>query len=273
MRRFFLLFLLTGLTGCTSLFFYPGKLHVLTPDTLGLAYKDVYFESNGGVTLHGWFLPATAKTLGTILFLHGNAENISTHIGSVHWLPEHGFNVFLLDYRGYGASRGRPEIAGIHDDIEHAITYLLERTDINPDRLMIFGQSLGGAMAIYALAHSPHRNRIRALVVESAFSGYREITREKLASFWLTWPVQWPLSLPVCDTYSPSEAIPEISPVPILIVHGDQDQIVPVHHAYRLYARAQTPKQLWIVAGSGHIQAFRDPANRARLIHYLKGAL
>lgn len=272
MRRLSLLLLLLGLSGCTSLFFYPQKRHVLTPDELDLAYRDVSLESSGGVTLHGWFLPAKAQqAVGTVLFLHGNAENISTHIASVYWLPAYDFNVFLLDYRGYGASQGKPDLAGLHDDIDCAIAYLLKQTD--PNRLVIFGQSLGGALAIYALAHSPHRNRIRALVIESAFSSYRRITREKLASFWLTWPLQWPLSLPVGDAYSPLEAIARVSPVPILIVHGGRDRIVPVHHAYRLHERAAEPKQLWILPHGGHIQAFRDATYRQRLIRYLREVL
>ena len=107
MRRLLLIGLLSvGLLGCNGVFFVPYRAHVQTPKQLGLAYEDVYFQAGDGTLLHAWFLPAESKALGTILFLHGNAENISTHIMSVRWLPARGFNVLLLDYRGYGASGG-----------------------------------------------------------------------------------------------------------------------------------------------------------------------
>ncbi|MFL6647184.1 MAG: alpha/beta hydrolase, partial [Sulfurifustaceae bacterium] len=99
-----------SMAGCTGVFFQPYRTLVRTPDDIGLAYEDVRFKTADGVVLHGWFLPANATACATVLFLHGNAENISTHIGSVYWMPRYGFNVFLPDYRGYGASSGTPSL-------------------------------------------------------------------------------------------------------------------------------------------------------------------
>jgi len=110
-------------------------------------------------------------------------------------------------------------------------------------------------------------------VVESAFSGYRRITREKLADFWLTWPFQYPLSWTVSDEYSPSRTVARISPIPLLIIHGDQDFIVPLHHGQRLFELAREPKQLWIVPGGNHIQAFQSQSYRDRFVAYLKEIL
>lgn len=265
--------LLASLMGCSTAFFVPYHTHVLTPDQLGLAYADVYFNASDGTRLHAWFLPAPGRAVGTILFLHGNAQNISTHIMSVRWLPARQFNVFLLDYRGYGASGGAPTLGGVQEDVDAALQTLLSRPDVDPDRIVVFGQSLGGAIAIYNVAHSSYRQHIKALVAESAFASYRQITREKLASFWLTWPFQWPLSWTVPDDYSPSEAVAKISPIPLLIIHGDQDPIVPVQHARQLYERARAPKQLWIVAGGGHIQAFQHQSYRDRFVGYLTDIL
>ncbi|HKJ87186.1 MAG TPA: alpha/beta fold hydrolase, partial [Gammaproteobacteria bacterium] len=105
--RVLLVLLIPLLAGCTSLFFYPDREMVLNPATLGLGFERVAFPSTDGVRLHGWYLPAeTERTGGTVLFLHGNAENISNHLRIVDWLPERGFNVFLFDYRGYGRSQG-----------------------------------------------------------------------------------------------------------------------------------------------------------------------
>jgi len=274
MRRLLLIGLLSvGLLGCNGVFFVPYRAHVQTPKQLGLAYEDVYFQAGDGTLLHAWHLPAESKALGTILFLHGNAENISTHIMSVRWLPARGFNVFLLDYRGYGTSGGAASLSGVQEDMDAALQTLLARKDVDPDRVVVFGQSLGGAIAIYNVAHSPYRQHIRALVVESAFASYRQIAREKLAGFWLTWPLQWPLSWTVSDEYSPSAAVAGVSPIPLLIIHGDRDLIVPPPHGQRLYDLAREPKQIWIVPGAGHIQAFQSQIYRDRFVAYLTEVL
>lgn len=274
MRQLLLIGLLSvGLLGCNGVFFVPYRAHVQTPKQLGLAYEDVTFQAGDGTPLHAWFLPAEGKARGTILFLHGNAENISTHIMSVRWLPARGFNIFLLDYRGYGASGGVASVSGVQDDVDAALRTLLVRNDVDPDRVVILGQSLGGAIAIYNVAHSPYRRHIRALAVESAFASYRQITREKLAGFWLTWPLQWPLSWTVSDAYSPSAAVAGVSPIPLLIIHGDRDPIVPSHHGQRLYDLAREPKQLWVVPGGGHIQAFQNQIYRDRFVAYLTEVL
>jgi fermentation-respiration switch protein FrsA (DUF1100 family) len=261
------------LAGCNGMFFFPYRTQVRSPDQLGLKYEDVYFPARDGTRLHAWFLPGTARVQGTILFLHGNAENISTHIMSVQWLPAQGFNVFLPDYRGYGASAGEPSVEGVQDDVDSALRTLLARPDVEPDRLVVFGQSLGGAIAIYNVAHSPSRRHIRGLAVESAFSSYRGIAREKLGAFWLTWPLQYPLSWLVSDRYSPADAVAEISPIPLIIIQGDHDPIVTVGHARRLYELAREPKELWVVPGSGHIQAFRNQTYRDRFVAWLKRVL
>ena len=275
MRRllFFTGLLSAALAGCNGMFFFPYRTQVLSPDELGLKYEDVYFPARDGTRLHAWFLPAESRPRGTILFLHGNAENISTHIMSVRWLPAQGFNVFLPDYRGYGTSAGTPSVEGVQDDVNSALRTLLARPDVDPDRLVVFGQSLGGAIAIYNVAHSPYRRHIRGLAVESAFASYRGIAREKLAAFWLTWPLQYPLSWLVSDRYSPAAAVAGISPIPLLIIQGDHDPIVPVGHGRRLFALAREPKQLWIVPGGGHIQAFRYQAYRDRFVIWLKRVL
>ncbi len=261
------------LAGCTQLFFQPNRVQVLAPDQLGLVYRDVRFPTADGLELHGWFLPAEGAAAGTVLYLHGNAENISTHVAGVAWLPARGFNVFIFDYRGYGASEGQPTLDGAQKDIDAAMKTLLERSDVEKDRIVFYGQSLGGALAVYNVAHSPFRDHIRALVIESTFSDYVEITREKLADHWLTWPLQWLPSLTVDNRFSPLPAIKMISPIPLLIIQGDQDATVPVHHGRQLYDAALEPKQLWIVPDAKHMQAMRQEPQRDRLVAYLREAL
>jgi fermentation-respiration switch protein FrsA (DUF1100 family) len=257
------------LAGCTQVFFQPHRAKIITPDQLGLAHEEVRFRTSDGLELHGWFLPAAGEEAGTVLFLHGNAENISTHILSVSWLPARRFNVFLFDYRGFGASEGKATLGGVQDDIDAAMRTLLARTDIDRNRVIVFGQSLGGSLAAYYVAHCAYRDHLRALVIDSAFSSYAGIVREKLAASWLTWPFQWLPSLTVDERFSPLPAMKRISPIPLLVIQGDRDAIVPLHHAQRLYDAALEPKQLWIVAGAGHIQALRQDVQRDRLVNYL----
>ena len=260
-------------TACTHVFFQPNRIKVATPDKLGLAYEEVRFRTTDGLELYGWFMPAKVSASGTILQLHGNAENISTHFASLAWMPARGFNVFIFDYRGYGASEGEPTLEGVQKDIDAAMQALLARGDIDKNRIVMYGQSLGGALAAYYVAQPSHRDRIRALIIESAFSDYIDVAREKLAEHWLTWPIQWLPELTVQDRFSPLPAMAKISPLPLLILHGDQDRIVPVHHGERLYEAAREPKQLWIVPGAGHIQTMRDPVERDRLVAWLRELL
>lgn len=278
MMRAALVALLAGLalSGCGGLFFFPDKEIHLTPDQLRLAYEDVEFASRDGTRLHGWFLPAVGAPRGTIVYFHGNAENVSTHIAAIHWLPAAGYQVFIFDYRGYGRSLGKEDMHGVHLDGQAALDYVGQRADVDPAGIVVFGQSLGGAIAIYSAASSGVP--VRAVVVESAFSSYRAIFREKLADFFLTWPLQWPLSLAVTDRYSPLTALERLKDVPVLVIHGDQDRIVPVQHARRLYAAAGKDRELWIIEGGAHIAAFTEfqadyrPRLRAYLARHLDAA-
>lgn len=268
-----LFILVLTLAGCGRLFFYPQEAYVRTPEALNLEYEDVWFESSDHLKLHGWFLPARGPAAATVLFLHGNAENMSTHIRSVDWLPAEGFNVFLFDYRGYGTSRGSPSIDGIHQDAAYAIAYLVKQRGIAPNRLIVFGQSLGAAVAIHTAATGTYRQYINALVVEGAFSGYRQITREKLADIWVTWPLQWLPFLTLRDDFSPLNVMADVEPIPLLIIHGALDPIIPVEHASRLFEAAREPKQLWIVPQGRHIDAFTHAVYRMRLIQFLTATL
>jgi fermentation-respiration switch protein FrsA (DUF1100 family) len=208
-----------------------------------------------------------------VLFLHGNAENISTHFRSVTWLPAQGYNVLALDYRGYGASDGVPTLAGVQQDIDAALKHLLAHKNVDPQRIVIFGQSLGGAFGIFYVAHSAHRENIRALITDSAFSDYRAVARDSLANFALTWPLQWLPWLVIDDGYAPQDAVALVSPIPLLIIHGEQDKTVSLSHAQWLFAKAKQPKELLIVPGVGHIQALGSADVREKLLAYLQRVL
>lgn len=259
--------------GCTSVFFQPDRTLFQTPGLYGLEYQPVELHAADGMELFAWFLPARGKARGSVLYLHGNGQNISTQFANVAWMPAAGFNVLALDYRGYGGSQGEPSLPGAQLDIDAAMQALLLRSDVDPTRIVVFGQSLGGALAIHYVAHSRFRDSVRALVVDSAFSDYERIGREKLAAAVITWPFQWFASLAIDNRYSPEASVGLLSPVPVLFIHGDADSIVPLHHSQRLFELAGFPKELWVVPGAGHIQAIQSKELRARLTEYLVRAV
>lgn len=274
MRHLLLLSTLAlALIGCESLFFYPQRTLRPNPHLSRITHEEIELTTPDGLRLHGWRLsPPTAPPQATILFFHGNAENISTHVNSVLWLALAGYQVVLFDYRGYGRSEGKPTLAGVNQDGTAALAWVRTLDGVDPARLVVYGQSIGGAVATYAVARAPGVPRVRALVVESCFASYRDIFRQKLAHFFLTWPLQFPLSWSIRDDLSPERWIDRISPTPLLLVHGDHDRIVPVAESRRLYARARQPKALWVAPGAGHIGAFADAALRQRLLAYLAAA-
>jgi fermentation-respiration switch protein FrsA (DUF1100 family) len=185
-------------------------------------------------------------------------------------MPAAGFNVLALDYRGYGRSAGSPTLPGMQLDIDAAMAALLARRDVDPKRIFILGQSLGGALAIHYAANSPRRGHVRAVIADSAFSDYRAIGREKLAAGLLTWPLQWLASVSVNNDYSPVASVHALSPTPLLLIHGGDDSLVPPHHSKRLYEKAAEPKDMWLVPQAGHIQALREAAVRKRLTEFLE---
>ena len=259
-------FLLT--TGCTSLFFQPQKEHVDNPLAKLFLPEDVFFKTPDGLTLHGWFFKARDNR-GSMLVLHGNAENLSTHVNSVLWLVQEGFNVFIFDYRGYGKSEGKPTVQGIHIDAEAALETLLTLPGVDKEKIAVLGQSIGGATSIYLVATSPYKRYVKALVIDSVFSDYRLVSREKAGLCCITWPFQYPLSFLVNNDYSPVKWIQKVSPVPILILHGGQDPVAPLHHGLILYDAALQPKEFRETAPPGHTRAFADAVVRKNLVTYL----
>lgn len=276
-RRALLCALLAGtctvLGGCSSVFLYPDRVQYLRGRELGTLADEVWLRTVDGERLHALFLHANGAPRATVLFLHGNAENLSSHIHAVTWLPAVGFNVLALDYRGYGQSGGHASVDGVHDDAALALGWLIDHGADRTGPLIVYGQSLGGAVAIELAARSEHPPRLAAVVADSAFSSYRGIAREKLAELWLTWPLQLPLSWLIDDRHAPLRSVAQISPVPLLLIHGDRDMVVPPEHARRLYAAAKAPKDLWLIEGAAHIEAVRREATRRRLVDFLNAAI
>lgn len=248
--------------------FYPNANQYYSPESLGVKHEDIFFKTRDGLRLHGWWLESSGPKVANIIFIHGNAQNITSHISNVAWLTKKGFDVFLFDYRGYGLSQGVTEIDGVVTDTLDAIVYGYERSAKEKMPVFVIGQSLGASLAIYALANSPVKNNIKALISVSAFSDYHQITQEALSGWWLTWALQWPLSYTVNNDYLPLDYIGAISPTPVLIMHSKQDEIIPYHHASDLFDSAKNPKQNVVLSGR-HNDIFSIDKNRQLLTDYL----
>ena len=259
--------LLCLLSGCTGDFLQPDHRHYFPDRSLGTPSEAVWLAGEDGLRLHALYLPATGTPRGQVLFLHGNAENLSSHVFAVNWLPAAGYSVLVPDYRGYGQSQGHADVAGLHADAGTALAWLLARAPDLP--VVIYGQSLGASVAIRLAAAQADRTRLHAVVADSGFASYRGIAREKLSEAWLTWPLQW-LAFPlISDRHAAIEVVGQLAPTPLLIIHGEQDRVVPVTHAEALYRAAGSPRALWRIPDGGHIDALRRAGIRERLVAYL----
>lgn len=219
----------------------PGRAIELTPDVFGFDYSDVYLETSDGVRLHGWYVNAENAT-GTVLFLHGNAGNISHRIDSIENFNSLGLDVFIIDYRGYGQSEGAVSEQGAYLDAAAAYRYLIGERGIDPSRIVIFGRSLGGAIAAQLAA----TNKAGALIVESSFTSAADMATT-LYPF-LPARLLLRLKFPVVDHVSSAN-------VPVLIVHGRDDEIIPFAMGEQLYAAAPEPKMFLPIDGD-HNTAF-----------------
>jgi fermentation-respiration switch protein FrsA (DUF1100 family) len=263
--------MLTGATGvlCAGLtamlvsawverfFFYPDNARYTTPAQFGLQAEDVWIAAADGSKLHAWFLPASGPAKGTVLHLHGNAANVSNHLPLVAWLPPRGFNVLTLDYRGFGRSQGKPSLAGVVDDAAAALAYLRERPGIDTTRLVVVGQSLGGATALRLLARDSAG--VRLAVIDSAFASYRQIAREAASTAGILAPLA-PLvmsAFPGSDK-DPVTALKSVR-VPLIFVHGTRDAVIAHDHSAQLHAAAHPPKELWTVDDAEHVAVFGNP--------------
>ncbi|RJG10202.1 alpha/beta hydrolase [Pseudomonas cavernicola] len=270
MRLWLLLFCLS-LSGCSSLLFYPEKGQPFTPSVVKLEFRDEFLTAADGTRLHAWWLPAKAGVAvkGTVLHLHGNGGNVASHLGGSWWLPAQGYQVLLLDYRGYGRSEGKPSLPEVYQDIDAAFAWLQESPQVQGKPLIVLGQSLGGALAVHYLAEHPQqRARLKALVLDGAPASYREVAQFTLSNAWLTWPLQVPLSWLVSNADSAIHAMPQLKGVPLLIYQSIDDPLVPLSSGVSLYQAARPPRVFQPTRG-GHVQTFAEPVWREVMLLFL----
>lgn len=219
----------------------PGRNIIAAPDYVGLTYEPVEISTTDGETLHGWFVPAPAAK-GTMLFFHGNAGNISHRLEYLLMFHRLGYNTFIFDYRGYGQSSGSPSESGTYLDAQAAWRYLTETKGIPSARIVLFGESLGGAVAAWlAMSEKPG-----ALVLASVFTSVPDMAA-KIYSF-------LPVRLLSRFDYNTIEYLRSVT-CPVFVAHSSQDDIVPFAHGRALYQAAPEPKRFLELQG-GHNSGF-----------------
>ncbi|MDD5299724.1 MAG: alpha/beta hydrolase [Gallionella sp.] len=227
----------------SRLVFYPeiGREVSATPGQIGLPYEDLQLKTSDGISLHGWYIPA-AQPRGTVLFLHGNAGNISHRLDSLRMFHRLGYSTLIFDYRGYGNSGGTPSEQGTYRDAEAAWRYLTEQLHIPSCRIVLFGESLGGTVAAWLAG----RQKPAALVIASGFTSVPDLGQQLYPYL----PVRW-LARIRYDTRAYLRSVA----APVLVAHSPQDDIIPFEHGRALFAAANPPKQFLELAG-GHNDGF-----------------
>lgn len=221
----------------------PNRTLTAHPGTYGLKYENLSLTAEDGPKIHGWFIPRGAGD-PVMLVCHGNAGNISHRLDKALIFRKAGASVLLFDYRGYGQSGGSPSEQGTYRDAEAAYAYLTETRGIAPERIVLYGESLGCGVAVeLALKH-----KTAGLILDSAFTSTPDMAREIFGRL--------PLGLIIRFRYDNLSKIPRVS-CPMLIMHSRQDDIVPFRMGQALFAAAPEPKKFFEMTG-GHNDGFLE---------------
>ncbi len=224
-----------------KLLFMPTSGFVQTPQSAGLEAEDFWVETDDGVRIHGWYFPNDEAEFVVVLS-HGNAGNISYRIDIARTLLDAGASVLMYDYRGYGQSDGRPNERGLYKDIEAVVEGLKSEKGYAENRIIMYGRSLGGAVAAYAGTEY----NLGGLVLDSAFINLRAMVRD-------VYPFV-PSRLARYE-FSTENYLMHSRNYPVMIMHSQNDEIVRYHHGRELYELLNEPKRFVELRG-GHNDNF-----------------
>ncbi len=226
-----------------SFIYYPEKKMIATPEQAGLPFEDLYLLTEDGIKINAWFVPYKGSDRG-LLWFHGNAGNISHRVDLIQRLHhELKVNIFIIDYRGYGKSEGEQSEEGITKDARAAYDTLLSRKEINPRQIFIFGRSLGSAVAVQLATES----QAAGLILEAPFTSIREMVQVTAPWF--------PFKERLKTQYNSLNKIKQVH-MPLLIMHGDQDKIIPFEQGQRLFEAANSPKTFHMISGADHNNSY-----------------
>ncbi len=220
---------------------YPDG--VWKPRSFGLPAEDLWFEAGDGTRLHGWWVPHK-NARGTMLYCHGNTGSIAGRIGVFKYLRNLRVNLFAFDYRGYGRSAGSPSEKGLYDDVRSAFDLLVDELGQTPDEIMVFGHSLGGAVAIDCALDRP----MAGLIVQSSFTHIRDAAKTMFPTL--------PMHLAATRQFRNIDKVGQLT-MPKLFIHGQADETVPSVLGESLFEAASEPKELYLVRRAGHTDIHR----------------
>ncbi len=231
---------LTGMLDRQFLYF-PEPLENLDWKQLsGLPLEDVFLTAPDGVALHAWWIVAANEPKAVMVWCHGNAGNISHRLEHLAALVKAGVSILIFDYRGYGRSAGQPSEQGLYTDAETAFQFLIHDRKIAPSRIVIYGESLGTAVAAdLASRHSD----VAGVILEAPFGSIQAAAKLLYGAL----PVHTLLQARF-DVFARLKQIRR----PLLVIHGDRDSILPISLGKAVYDAANEPKQWWIVSGADH---------------------
>jgi uncharacterized protein len=230
--------------------FVPTQKIEDTPANYGLTYKEIWLpigdQGDRSVPkdrINAWWIPASSKTAPTVLYCHGNGHNVGEASELASRFHKMGLSVFAFDYRGYGKSEGAfPSETAVYADAERAWDYLVKDQKIPPQKIVIYGHSLGGAIAINLATHHPEAG---GLIAQSSFSSALEMAKRN----W--WTAIFPVDVLLNQRFDSIHKVPQLQ-MPTLYLHGTADTLIPFEMSQRLLKRTRSPKQLKLFPGAGH---------------------
>lgn len=275
LEKLFSVPILLCLFSCSGVFYQPDRNLHYPPEQFQLNPQNIQFLSGDGTHLTGWFFVTKQNPpKGTLIQFHGNAENISSHYLSLIWMIQSGYNLFVFDYRGYGRSEGNPTQEGTYLDALAALNEgwrLHQLSHKSPQKqFIVYGQSLGGAIAMRALTDFDKKDKVDLVVMDSTFLSYRAIARKKLTEHWYTWPLSPLATLLVSDDYSAEKALTD-NKIPLLVIHDKMDPVVPFSCGQEIFDNATSEKHFWILNNGKHISFFSPEyvENRSKFLDFL----
>lgn len=222
---------------------YPDG--VWDPRPYGVPAQDAWFTADDGVPLHGWWIPnPRRRAQATVLYCHGNTGSIADRVGIFRHLLRLKVDIFAFDYRGYGRSAGEPSEKGLFRDVRAAYRHLVGPLRQAPERTILFGHSLGGAVAIDGALDCP----VAGLVVQSSFTDIKAMSRAVFP--------QLPIHLLTRNEFRSIDKVGRLA-MPKLFIHGTEDGTIPFAQGRELYEAAAEPKELFVVPKAGHNDVHR----------------
>ncbi len=246
-------------TAQRSFMYHPSKENVDLSSFNLPAMRTVQIKTTDGLNLEGWYQPSATNEAPTILMFHGNAGHLGNRAGKAKRFLNQGYGVLLAEYRGYGNNSGKPTEQGLYNDARAYTDWLINKANTPENMIVLYGESLGTGIAVQMAVEYPDA---KALILEAPYTSFADVAQVRYPFV----PVR-PL---IKDRYDSLSKISGLS-MPLLVVHGEKDQVIDIHFAKTLFAEAHEPKLMHVIAHGGHSNLYEYGAAE-KVLAFLKGA-